>query len=153
MHTLVFNGRDEMIKITANEIVFIVADGNYSRARLTTGKDQLLSINLSNVYALLENQLGSWSDQFVRVGRDLIIQNCCIYSIHTLKKRLILKVHETGKYYELEVSKEALKKLKTKQELDLQNRTTNIQLKDNKTQEVYPLQTGNNFFGRKLPPL
>ena len=56
MQTLIFKGRDELIRLHAEDIVYILADGNYARAMLVSEKEQLLSMNLSKVHLLQLHQ-------------------------------------------------------------------------------------------------
>ncbi len=92
MKTLIFNWRDELIRIKPEEIVYFEADGNYSKMMLVSKKQQFLSMNLSKVMAKLQEHLGRKSEIFERVGRDLIIRKACLYSIHILQKQLVLTV-------------------------------------------------------------
>lgn len=116
---------------------------------LTSKKEQLLTMNLSKVQLKLNEQLGLQSELFERVGRDLIIRKDFIYSIQTLRKKLVLSVPNSDKFFELEVSKEALKKLKETQEGTPIKILKEVQLRDLQTRKIYPLHIGHNRFGRK----
>ena len=152
MDILIFKWRDELIQVNPDDIVYFQADGNYSVMMLASRKEQLLSMNLSKVQLILDEQLGVKSSLFERVGRDLIIRKAYLFSIQTLRKKLILAVPDSEKYFELQVSKEALKKLKVGQETKPIIRTTQAQLRDLQTRKIYPLKTGMNRFGRKSNP-
>ena len=149
MDLLVFKSRDELIQVNPEDIVYFHADGNYSTMMLTSNKVQLLSMNLSKVQLKLDEQLGLQSELFERVGRDLIIRKAFIYSIQTLRKKLILSVPNSDKFFELEVSKEALKKLKETQEEKPKRTLNEVHLRDLQTRKIYPLHLGHNRFGRK----
>ena len=149
MNKLIFKWRDELIQVNSDEIVYFQADGNYAIMMLTTGKEQLLSMNLAKVQLVLEEQLGHQSALFERVGRDLIIRNAYLYSIQTLRQKLILLIPKGEKLFELHVSKEALKKLKENQGLRPSDITSETQLRDLQTRKIYPLKIGLNRFGRK----
>lgn len=149
MKTLIFNWRDELIRIKPEEIVYFEADGNYSKMMLASKKEQLLSMNLSKVMVKLQEHLGQKSEMFERVGRDLIIRKACLYSIHILHKQLVLTVPGTDIFFDLKVSKEALKTLKEKQEIKQFICVKNVQLRELQTRKVYPLIIGDNRFGRK----
>ena len=88
MNNLLFKTHDEIIQINPEDIVYFQADGNYSLMVLTSRKVQLLTINLSRVHLTLDKQLGSQSELFERVGRDLIIRKTFIYLIQTLRKKI-----------------------------------------------------------------
>jgi len=149
MDNLIFKWRDELIQVNPEDIVYFQADGNYSVMFLASRKEQLLTMNLSKVQLILEEQLGIQSKLFERVGRDLIIRKAFIYSIQTLRKKLILSIPNSDKFFELEVSKDALKKLKESQEEKPNNKLNQIQLRDLQTRKIYPLHLGHNRFGRK----
>jgi FHA domain/LytTr DNA-binding domain len=149
MNNLIFKWRDELIQVNPDDIVYFQADGNYSVMMLVSRKEQLLTMNLSKVQLKLDEQLGSKSDIFERVGRDLIIRKTFIYSIQTLRKKLILSVPKSDKFFELEVSKEALKKLKETQQEKPNKKLNEVQLRDLQTRKIYPLHIGHNRFGRK----
>ena len=149
MQNLIFKWRDELIQVNPDDIVYFQADGNYSNMMLTSKKEQLLTMNLSKVQLKLNEQLGLQSELFERVGRDLIIRKDFIYSIQTLRKKLVLSVPNSDKFFELEVSKEALKKLKDTQEGTPIKILKEVQLRDLQTRKIYPLHIGHNRFGRK----
>jgi|GEM_PF-679975 len=149
MQILIFKWRDEFIQVNPDDIVYFQADGNYSVMMLVSRKEQLLTMNLSKVQLKLVELLGSQSNIFERVGRDLIIRKAFIYSIQTLRKKLILSVPNSDKFFELEVSKEALKKLKETQEEKQKRILNEVQLRDLQTRKIYPLHIGHNRFGRK----
>jgi len=147
MSTIVFKWRDELIRINPVDIIYFRADGNYSIMVLASRKEQLLTMNLSKVMISLETQLGVQSDLFERVGRELIIRKVCIFCIQILKKQLVLTVPGSDTYFELQASKEALRKLKENQEKKYSG-SYKLQLRELQTRKIYPLITGNNFFGR-----
>ena len=149
MNNLIFKWRDEFIQLNPDDIVYFQADGNYSNMMLASRKEQLLTMNLSKVQLTLDEQLGPQSELFERVGRDLIIRKDFIYSIQTLRKKLILSVPNSDKFFELEVSKEALKKLKETQEVKPNRTLIQVQIRDLQTRKIYPLYIGHNRFGRK----
>jgi len=152
MDILIFKWRDELIQVNPDDIVYFQADGNYSVMMLASRKEQLLSMNLSKVQLILDEQLGVKSSLFERVGREFIIRKAFIYSIQTLRKKLILAVPNSEKYFELQDSKEALKRLKENQEIKPTTISSKFQLRDLQTRKIYPLQIGYNRFGRKSNP-
>jgi len=149
MNNLIFNSRDELIQVNPNDIVYFQADGNYSIMMLALRREQLLTMNLSKIQLLLNEQLNAQSALFERVGRDLIIRKSYIYSILTLKKKLILAVPNSEKFFEVQVSKEALKSLKENQQMQPIIIPTQVQLRDLQTRQIYPLVLGQNRLGRK----
>jgi len=149
MNILIFIWRDELIRVNPENIVFFQADGNYSTMTLTNKKKQLITMNLSKVQQTLDEQLGALACQFERVGRDIIFRKQFFYSIHNLKRKLVLSIPNSGEYLEIGVSKEALKKLRNSFQENLNVTVKEIHLRDVQTRTVYPLKSGNNIFGRK----
>jgi len=80
---------------------------------LTGNIERVFSINLGAIQKLLETQLEDESQQFVRVGKSLIINYNYIYLINIGKQQLILSDGQFQQYFELAASREALKQLKT----------------------------------------
>jgi len=106
-------------------------------------------MNLSRVQFVLEEQLGTQSKLFERIGRDLIIRKAIIFSIQILRQKLILAAPNSEKYFEVHVSKDALKKLKVSQETKAIIVTNTAQLRDLNTRKIYSLNIGINRFGRR----
>ena len=100
MNNLIFKSRDELIQVNPDDIVYFQADGNYSIMVLTSRKEQLLTMNLSKVQLMLDEQLGTQSALFERIGRDLIIRKAYLFSIQVLRKKLILAVPNSEKYFD-----------------------------------------------------
>jgi len=149
MNNLIFKSRDELIQVNLDDIVYFKADGNYSIMVLTSRKEQLLTMNLSKVYLTLDEQIGSQSALFEPVGRALIIQKAFIFSIQVLRKKLVLVAPNSDKYFELSVSKEALKTLKKTQQIQPIKVPIEAQLRELQTRKIYPLMLGQNRLGRK----
>lgn len=149
MDILIFKWRDELIQVKPDEIVYFQANGNYTSMMLVSGKVQLLSLNLAKVQMVINEQLGHQSTLFERVGRDLIIRSTYLFSIQTLRQKLILFIPKNEKFFELHVSKDALKKLKDNQILKPTGICNETQLRDLQTRKIYPLRIGLNRFGRK----
>jgi len=75
MKTLIFNWRDELIRMKPDEIVYVEADGNYSKMVLTSKKQQLLSMNLSKVMAKLQEFLGQESELHLKNHNKYLLIN------------------------------------------------------------------------------
>ena len=149
MNNLIFKSRDELIQVNPADIVYFKADSNDCKMMLVTRKVQLLPMNLTKMQLLLDDQLGSDASLFERVGREFIIRKAFIYSIQTLKQKLQLALPNSDQYFELKVSKEALRVLKKSHEVKPAVISTLAQLRDLQTRKVYALKTGQNRFGRK----
>ena len=101
----------EFLRIPADHLVFISADGNYSNVVTRDGKSALVSFQLGQVEDLIANQLGDGGGQFIRLGRGLIINIHFVYRIDIATQQLVLS-DCNGCYHELSASREVLIKLK-----------------------------------------
>lgn len=110
--TLLFNSRDELLRVQLNRIVYIESDGNYTTLVLSNREKHLLGINLSAFQKLLETQLGTSAVQFIRIGKSLIINREYIYCINLLKQKLIMASCDFEHSFTISASKESLKNLK-----------------------------------------
>jgi DNA-binding LytR/AlgR family response regulator len=110
---IVISNSNELVRITSDRLVYVTSDGNYSTLVLTGKKEHIFTINLGTIQKLLETQLKSESQQFIRIGRSLIINYNYIYSINIGKQQLILSDRQFQQSYELSASRDALKQLKT----------------------------------------
>ena len=101
----------EFLRVPADHLVFISADGNYSNVMTRDGKSALVSFQLGQVEDLIADQLGDGGGQFIRLGRGLIINIHFVYRIDIATQQLILS-DCNGCYHELSASREVLIKLK-----------------------------------------
>jgi DNA-binding LytR/AlgR family response regulator len=101
----------EFLRIPADHLVFISADGNYSNVVTRDGKSALVSFQLGQVEDLIADQLGDGGGQFIRLGRGLIINIHFVYRIDIATQQLVLS-DCNGCYHELSASREVLIKLK-----------------------------------------
>lgn len=111
MEHLYLNSRDELLRMDINSIVFFEGDGNYTNIILANGLKGIVCINLSKIQEHLNVKLREHSLIFARVGKRYIINLDYVYSINLLKQKLILS--DGFRFsYQLDIAKEALKKLK-----------------------------------------
>ena len=101
----------EFLRVPADHLVFISADGNYSNVMTRDGKSALVSFQLGQVEDLIADQLGDGGGQFIRLGRGLIINIHFVYRIDIATQQLVLS-DCNGCYHDLSASREVLIKLK-----------------------------------------
>ena len=108
---LIFNSRDEILRVKVQNVVYFESEGNYT-AMVTTNKLRpTVCVNLGHMEQLLAEKLGDRRVMFVRVGKRHIVNMNFLYSITPAKQRLILSDLKTFAF-KIEVSKEALTKMK-----------------------------------------
>lgn len=105
------NSHDELLRINISNIIYFEADGNYTNIILANKLKGVVCMNLAHMQEILSERLKEQARIFARVGKKHIINHTYIYQINVLKQSLILS---DGKNfaYQLNISKEALKKLK-----------------------------------------
>ncbi len=111
MEWLRISTSNELVRVATDEIVYVLADGNYSDLVLTSGKSHKMTFQLhffEEAFKQLRNNM------FVRVGRSLIVNKRYIYVINLREQRLTFAGQQLlGDLKPLSVSRDALKQLKT----------------------------------------
>lgn len=108
---IVISKGTELLRIPSARLVYISADGNYSNVVTQDNRSMMVSYQLGQIEDLIATQLGEVGDNFLRLGRGLIINSDFVYSIDIAKQRLILS-DCLNCYHELSASREVLIKLK-----------------------------------------
>lgn len=108
---IVFSSRDELLRIDVQKIVYFEADGNYTNIVTQNKIRSSVCMNLGQMEQVLASQCQDAETRFVRIGKKYIINIDYIYKISSLKKQLVLTNYENF-VFQLELSKDALKKLK-----------------------------------------
>lgn len=108
---LVISTANDLLRVAASQILYISSDGNYCNLFQTGGEIRLVTFQLGQIEQMIADQLPELSNNFVRIGRSLIINLNYVYYIHVTKQQLLL-VDAQQNRYTLTASKEALKALK-----------------------------------------
>lgn len=108
---IVISKGTELLRVPSARLVYISADGNYSNVVTQDNRSMMVSYQLGQIEDLIATQLGDVGDNFLRLGRGLIINSDFVYSIDIAKQRLILS-DCLNCYHELSASREVLIKLK-----------------------------------------
>ncbi len=108
---IVFNSRDEFIKLEIDKIVYFESEGNYTNIVMTNSLKYMVRLNLGETERALAEQLAEEASIFIRIGKQHIVNKNFISSINILKQRLILSDYVLF-VYRLDISREALKRLK-----------------------------------------
>ena len=102
-----------MVKINLHNVVYFQADRNYTDIYFINGAHVTLTTGLVNIEKMLDTpKLRGVVPTFIRLGRSYIINPLFIFHINVLKQELVLSDTKQVQMYRLQVSKEALKKLK-----------------------------------------
>lgn len=108
---ILFNSRDEMLRIEVDKIVYFESNGNYTHIVSRNKLKATLTMSLTKTEQVLTEQLGERARQFMRVGKRFIVNLNNVYSINLAKQYLVLTDQEHFAY-QLPISKEALRKMK-----------------------------------------
>ena len=101
----------DLVRIAPEHIVYISSDGNYSTLVQTDGEMRMLSFQLGQVEKMIADQLGREGNNFIRIGKSLIINRIYIYYINIPRQKLVLS--DVASFsHTISASKEALKSLK-----------------------------------------
>ena len=111
MEKMIFNSRDELLRINTDRIVYFEANGNYTTIVMTNKVKSSVRLNLCEMEQELSKRLKAKSVIFARIGKRFIVNLNFVYQIQPLKKRLIMTDCKNFTF-SMEVSKDALKKLK-----------------------------------------
>ncbi|HCO68913.1 MAG TPA: hypothetical protein DIT04_14305 [Dysgonomonas sp.] len=123
---LVLTNSNEVVRVSPDRIVYILSDGNYSTMTLVDKNEHLFSFNLASFEKLIEQQLGTDAQTFIRLGKSLIINGRYIYYVNVSKQQIILSDSSFTEKFTLSASKEALKALKSVLEESIKSRRIGI---------------------------
>lgn len=119
-HIIVISKGTELLRIPSERLVYISSDGNYSNIVTQDNRTRMVSFQLGQIEDLIGDQLGDSGNNFIRLGRGLIINSDFVYSIDIAKQQLILS-DCIDCYHELSASREVLIKLKSYLDALIQN--------------------------------
>lgn len=108
---LYLNSRDEFFRVDISKIVYFESDGNYTHIVLSNKIRATVCMNLTQMQNILDKSLKDTAVIFARVGKRHIINLNHVYQIAIVRQKLTLSDGENFEY-QLNVSKEALKKLR-----------------------------------------
>ena len=100
-----------MLRLDIGKIAYFEADGNYTNVVSANGLKGVVGMNLARMQEVLSERLREQASIFARVGKKYIINLTLVYQINVLRQKLVLSDGERFAFT-LDISKEALKKLK-----------------------------------------
>lgn len=108
---LYLNSRDELYRLDISKIVYFEAEGNYTNFVMSNKLKGAVCMNLSQMRHVIDASLKETATVFARIGKRYIVNMNYIYHINVLRQKLTLSDGEMFAY-QIDISKEALKKLK-----------------------------------------
>ena len=111
---IIFNTRDELIKVDIEKMVYAMAEDNYVHLFFRNGQSVMVTTTLQSLEQLILSVIAkNKKGVYTRIGRKYIVNNSYIMQINTLKQQLVLSDMDVIKPITLNVSKDALKVLKS----------------------------------------
>lgn len=108
---LIFSTTAEVVRVPADAVVYMTADGNYSVVTMADGERFVLTLQLGQIERRIAEMLDKDDHRFIRIGKSLIVNRDFIAFIHPLRQKMILSDCRSFRH-EVSASKEALKALK-----------------------------------------
>ena len=108
---LIFTTTTEIVRVPADSVVFITADGNYSAITMADGENFVLTLQLGQMEKRIAEMLDEDDHRFIRIGKSLIVNRDFIAFIHPIRQKMILSDCRNFRH-EVSASKDALKALK-----------------------------------------
>ena len=115
---LYLDSRNELLRINIDKIVYFEADGNHTNIVLANQTKGMVRMNLAQTQKALSEHLREQANIFAQMGKKHIINLTYISQIHVLRQKLALSDGERFAF-SLDITKEALKKLKGLYEREL----------------------------------
>ena len=114
MTPIIFNTRDELIKVDIDKMIYAMAEDNYVHLFFRNGQSVMVTTTLQSLEQLILSVIAkNKKGVYTRIGRKYIVNNSYIMQINTLKQQLVLSDMDVIKPITLNISKEALKVLKS----------------------------------------
>lgn len=108
---LTIYNKQDWVRVPSDDIIYIHASGNYSEIYFYPTKKLYVFKGIGDIGDEIENQLVDTCDNFIQVGRSLIIN--LKYLIHISLSDEAIELYDGVRgHYTVEVSKEPLKTLK-----------------------------------------
>lgn len=108
---LLFTTTMEVLRVPAETVVYITADGNYSTIMMADNGTYVLTMQLGQVERRIAEILNANDNRFIRIGKSLIVNREFITSINPQRQKMVLSDCRTFRR-EVTASKEALRTLK-----------------------------------------
>lgn len=109
---LFINSRDELLRLDVSKIIYLEADGNYTNIYSANKLKSVVCMTLGKIQELINFRIKDQATLFARVGKKHIVNLRYVHSINTIRQKLILS-DDYIFAYQLDVSKDALKMLKS----------------------------------------
>ncbi|MCM1111256.1 MAG: LytTR family transcriptional regulator [Clostridium sp.] len=108
---LLFYTSAELIRVPADAVVHITANGNYSTITMADGSTYVLTLQLGQIERRISEMVEKDDNRFIRIGKSLIVNREYITFINPARQKLTLSDSRSFRH-DVTASREALKALK-----------------------------------------
>ncbi len=108
---LTFATSTELLRIPADALVCVKADGNYSTIIMADGSEYMLTMQLGQIEQRMSTAVVPGDNRFVRIGKSLIVNLDFVTQVNPSRQKLTLSDCRTFRHDE-SASREALRSLK-----------------------------------------
>lgn len=112
MKEVIFNRRNELLRVPLAKAMFYEAFGNYCYGVFPNKQKVMLPISLAQVGQLLGQAAEQEHSSFIRIGKKFIVNADMIVQLNFSKQQMILSDFDHPGNFALPVAKEALKQVK-----------------------------------------
>lgn len=112
MKEVIFNRRNELLRVPLAKAMFYEAFGNYCYGVFPNKQKVMLPVSLVQAEQLLARTGEKGQDTFIRIGKKFIVNANMIVQLNFAKQQLILSDFDHPGNFALPVSKEALRQVK-----------------------------------------
>lgn len=112
MKEVIFNRRNELLRVPLPKAMFYEAFGNYCYGVFPNKQKVMLPIGLTQLEQLIAQTGKKGLTTFIRIGKKFIVNADMIVQLNFAKQQLILSDFDHPGNFALPVSKEALKQVK-----------------------------------------
>lgn len=117
---LLFHTSTELIRVPADAVVFITADGNYSGITMADGSNYVLTLQLGQIERRISETVDNGDNRFIRIGKSLIVNREFITFINPSRQKMTLSDCRSFRH-DVSASRDALKALKELIETEANN--------------------------------
>lgn len=113
MTPIIFNTRDELVKLDLDKMVCAESDGNFLRMTFLNSQVFTIALTLQKLEDILTHSSPASDKRYIRIGRRYIVDRRYITHINIPRQVLVLSDLDRMKPITLSVAREALKRLKS----------------------------------------
>lgn len=111
MKTVIFNRRNELLRVPLTKAMFYEAYGNYCYGVFPNKQKIMLPVGLSQVETMIK-EIKEGQHVYIRIGKRFIVNTDMIVQVNITNQKLVLSDLDHQGNFSLPVSKEALKQIK-----------------------------------------